>query len=373
MGDFWEFIANLFLAESWPARWVCGQWTEFHGWLYIVSSLLIASAYFTIPGYLYIFIKKRGDFPFQKIIWLFIFFILACGITHLMDAAIFWYPAYRLSAFFLFITAIISWFTVYGMLKYLPQLMQMRSPKEMTDIINNRTAELEASNKTLQKLNLDLDNYVYAASHNLKSPITNMEGLLTLIQDELDQGVLPDKILLENMQLSMQRVKTTIQTLTNIIQLEKNPYDDIQEIELSAILKEITTEINLMIQQNSVLIITQFDIPSVQYSALGLKSILYNLISNAIKYSHPDRVPKIEIKSYRNPSGNVCISIKDNGLGIDLERNGNSLFKLFKRFHTHTEGSGIGLYSIKQLIERKNGSIQVTSTLNQGTEFTVTL
>lgn len=372
MGELWNFIKNLLLAESWPARWLCGQWSEFHGWLYIISSVFIAAAYLTIPSYLFILVKKRKDFPFQKIIWLFIAFILACGLTHLMDALIFWYPAYRLSAFLLFITAIVSWLTVFGMLKYLPQLMQMRSPSEMANIINERTAELEASNKSLQKLNLDLDNYVYAASHNLKSPITNMEGLLTLIQEEVETGNLPDKILLENMQLSMQRVRSTIQTLTSIIQLEKNPYDDIENIHLPTILKEILSENELMMKQHHVKILTQFEFLTVEYSLLGMKSILHNLISNSIKYSHPDRSPLIEIRAYINKDKKKCISIKDNGLGIDLERNKENIFKLFKRFHTHVEGSGIGLYSIKQLIERKNGNIQVLSTLNQGTEFIVT-
>lgn len=372
MGEIFDFIINLFQAESWPARWVCGQWTSFHGWLYIVSSVLIAAAYLTIPSYLYVVVKKRGDFPFQKIIWLFILFITACGLTHLMDASIFWYPAYRLSAFLLLITAIVSWITVYGMMRYVPQLLQMRSPKEMANIIKERTAELETSNKSLQKLNHDLDNYVYAASHNLKSPITNMEGLLTLIQEEIESGNLPDKVLLDNMQNSMQRVRNTIQTLTDVIQLEKNPYDDVETIDLSVILNEITSEMNVLIQQKKVNIHTDFKIPSLEYSVAGIKNIFHNLLSNSIKYAHPERNAEIYIRSYKNAEGKTCISVKDNGLGIDLEKNGHNIFKLFKRFHAQIEGSGIGLYSIKQLIERKNGTIQVSSKHNEGTTFTIT-
>lgn len=373
MEEIREFFSNLFLAENWPARWVCGQWSTFHGWLYIISSVLIAAAYFTIPGYLYIVVKKRGDFPFQKIIWLFILFITACGLTHLMDAWIFWYPAYRLSAILLLITAIVSWLTVMGMLKYVPELLQMRSPKEMSNIIKERTAELEASNKSLQKLNLDLDNYVYAASHNLKSPITNMEGLMTLIQEEIDSGIMPDKVLLDSMQNSMQRLKNTIQTLTDVIQLEKNPYDDIQKIELNTIINEIISEMNIMISENNVSIHVDYEIPIIEYSLAGMKSILHNLISNSIKYAHPERNAEIHIRAYENVEGKICISVKDNGLGIDLEKNGHNIFKLFKRFHSQIEGSGIGLYSIKQLIERKNGTIQVKSKPNEGTTFTITL
>src|SRR5215212_1235953 len=106
MKDFTEFFSRLFSPDSWPARWFCGRWTSFHGWLYIVSSLMIAAAYFSIPVILFMLIKRsKNNLPFQKIFWLFLLFILACGLTHVADAAMFWYPVYRVSAILLFMTA----------------------------------------------------------------------------------------------------------------------------------------------------------------------------------------------------------------------------------------------------------------------------
>src|ERR1041384_4019190 len=94
----WEFFRGLFSTTQWPPRWYCGSWSDFHGWLYIISDIVIWAAYFLIPVFLVRFILSRKDFPFPKTIWLFVAFILFCGATHLIDALIFWVPVYRFSA-----------------------------------------------------------------------------------------------------------------------------------------------------------------------------------------------------------------------------------------------------------------------------------
>ena len=91
------FFALLLSPAGFPARWHCGRWTDFHGWLYIASDLLIWSAYFVIPFLLINFIRQRRDMPFDRMFWMFGLFIFACGATHLLDALIFWVPVYRLS------------------------------------------------------------------------------------------------------------------------------------------------------------------------------------------------------------------------------------------------------------------------------------
>ncbi len=115
-----EFILGVFSTADWPARWVCGKWSEFHGWLYIFSDLLIWASYFTIPILLIILINKRKDIPFTGIIWLFVAFIVLCGLTHFFDALLFWWPAYRVSAIIRLITGIVSFTTVIALYKILP-------------------------------------------------------------------------------------------------------------------------------------------------------------------------------------------------------------------------------------------------------------
>jgi signal transduction histidine kinase len=103
-----------------------------------------------------------------------------------------------------------------------------------------------------------------------------------------------------------------------------------------------------------------------------LESIFYNLVSNAIKYRHPGRIPRIHIES-RPVDSYVIITFADNGLGIDLEKHGENLFNLYKRFHFHTEGKGMGLYLVKTQLAALGGKIDVRSYINEGTVFSVYL
>jgi signal transduction histidine kinase len=363
-----EFLKGIFSTELWPARWSCGIWSPFHGWLYIISSFLIASAYFAIPLLLYKFLKRRSDLPFIRIFWLFILFILACGTTHLIDGIIFWEPMYRLSAFVLFFTAIVSWFAVYGLVKIMPKALELKSPQQLELIINKRTRQLKESNASLKRINEDLDNYVYAASHDLKSPINNMEGLLDMLK--YDNNLMEQKLIIQKLNESVARVKQTIAKLTDVIKLEKSPYDDIETNNLNSVIDEVLEDIFMIVRSSKAQINKDLNIDSFRYSTNGLKQILYNLLLNAIKYQHPDRNPEIHVRFYID-NMRVVLEVQDNGLGIDLEKYGDRMFLLFKRLHTHVEGSGIGLYSIKKLIEKKGGSISVSSKLNVGSTFIV--
>jgi PAS domain S-box-containing protein len=120
MGQILVFFKGLFAHDQWPARWHCGLWSPFHGWLYIISDLLIWSACFAIPLLIIHYIRTKKDVKFLSIYFLFAGFILACGLTHLLDAVTFWYPMYRLSAILRFCTGIISWVTVLYLIKMLP-------------------------------------------------------------------------------------------------------------------------------------------------------------------------------------------------------------------------------------------------------------
>ncbi|QKJ31873.1 PAS domain-containing protein [Mucilaginibacter mali] len=133
-----DFFTGLFDTKNWPPRWHCGSWSDFHGWLYIVSDLLIWAAYFAIPILLARIVTKRKDLPFPRIIWLFVAFIILCGSTHLIDAIIFWWPAYRLSALVRFATAVVSVFTLYATYKIMPLVLSLRSVEELEREIAER-------------------------------------------------------------------------------------------------------------------------------------------------------------------------------------------------------------------------------------------
>jgi signal transduction histidine kinase len=110
----------------------------------------------------------------------------------------------------------------------------------------------------------------------------------------------------------------------------------------------------------------------IRYPKVFLESIIYNLLSNALKYYSPSRIPEILLRTYEE-DGRVKLSVKDNGLGIDLVKYGNKLFQLNQVFHKHNNSKGVGLYITKAQIESFGGTIQVKSRENEGSEFIVTL
>jgi chemotaxis family two-component system sensor kinase Cph1 len=372
MEDITEFFRNFFMAENWPARWSCGRWTGFHGWMYIVSDIAIWSAYFAIPIIILVVIQKRKEeLPFIKILWLFILFILACGTTHLIDAIMFWYPAYRLSSFFLLGTAIISWITVYFLVKILPQALSLKSPAQLETIISERTFALEESINHQRVLNRDLDHFVYSASHDLKSPINNIEGLMTLLKEEIIQYDNKECIdVINRIDNSLSRVKKTINNLTDVLKVQRNPYEDRAQLNFEELLKEIVFENEELIRKANAIIETDFEIENIYYSQTGLKSILYNLVSNAVKYKSEKRRPLIKIKTFKR-GADVVLTVEDNGLGMDIVKHREKVFGIFKRLNDTVEGSGIGLYIIKRLIEENGGTIDASSEVDKGSIFTI--
>ncbi|NJO00661.1 MAG: PAS domain-containing sensor histidine kinase [Bacteroidia bacterium] len=144
-----HFFGRFFSNADFPARWYCGQWSNFHGWLYILSNFAIAGAYFTIPLALAQMIRRRKDLPFRRIFWLFVSFILFCGTTHFIDAIIFWLPIYRWNALILFSTALVSWTTAVVLVKVMPKILELKTTQQLKEVIRQKTQELEIANRRL--------------------------------------------------------------------------------------------------------------------------------------------------------------------------------------------------------------------------------
>lgn len=131
MEEMSDFFTKLFLADDWPPRWICGEWSSFLGWLYITSDIAIWLAYFVIPAIIIFFIQKRHNLPFVPVFWLFGAFIILCGSTHLIDAVMFWWPGYRLSAIIRLMTALVSMATAFVLIRDLPKLIDLQPEDEL--------------------------------------------------------------------------------------------------------------------------------------------------------------------------------------------------------------------------------------------------
>ncbi|MBA3829557.1 MAG: PAS domain-containing protein [Taibaiella sp.] len=138
MNQVGDFFHKLLDTSDFPPRWHSGTWSNVHGWFYIISDLLIWSAYFAIPIIIVRYISRRKELHFVRIYFLFAAFILACGSTHFLDALTFWYPVYRLSALIRFITGILSWITVFSLMKILPKAFSLKTREAFEIEIQNR-------------------------------------------------------------------------------------------------------------------------------------------------------------------------------------------------------------------------------------------
>ncbi len=253
---------------------------------------------------------------------------------------------------------------------------ELRVANEQVQAANEKLArsnrELTRINQELGRTNVDLDNFIYTASHDLKAPIANIEGFLKAMDRKLSTESRQNETVQQIFQMlygSVNRFKTTIRDLTEVAKIGKEDSGDADSLYLAGVLEEVLEDLKPQIQESQARLEIRLDCETVHFSRKNLKSILYNLVSNALKYRSPDRVPVVHIYCRRQDAHNV-FTVQDNGLGIDM-RQEEKLFALFKRLHSHVEGTGIGLYIVKRIIENAGGKIQVDSKVGVGSTFKV--
>lgn len=242
--------------------------------------------------------------------------------------------------------------------------------KERTEELVNKNVELELKNQELKKINNDLDNFVYTASHDLKGPIANLEGLITILSKKIKDKIGQDELNLFNMiTTSISKFNNTIRDLTEITKVQKDFNEELECIAFGDIAEDIKRDIQKLIHESGVTFTEEYTVPDILYAKRNLRSILYNLLTNGIKYRSPERPVHLYVKTYTE-SPYVVLSVQDNGLGLSSAQQ-SKLFTMFKRMHTHVEGSGIGLYIVKRIIENNGGRIDVESEQGKGTTFKV--
>ncbi|MFD3003068.1 ATP-binding protein [Pontibacter toksunensis] len=232
--------------------------------------------------------------------------------------------------------------------------------------------ELSKKNEELIRINDDLDTFVYTASHDLKNPVLNIEGLVTILEEVLEGDASSEEVkqIISHISSSVTRFKTTILDLTEISKVQKNFSSTPEAIDCQQIIKEVKEGLGEIIStSNAEVIVSISDCHGLQFSKKNFKSIVYNLLSNAIKYRSPDRKPIIYV-NLENKDNYIVLSVRDNGLGINL-KNESKLFAMFKRYHDHVEGSGIGLYIVKRIMDNADGKISVDSEIGKGSTFTL--
>jgi PAS domain S-box-containing protein len=238
-----------------------------------------------------------------------------------------------------------------------------------TDISEQKEKEIELS-KMLEIVNIQnnkLLNFAHIVSHNLRTHSGNIKSLLDLHKEAL----LSESDALSNIQIVSDELFSTIENLNDLVSIYAEREDDLQLLKMNCFIDKVLDVLGESIKLKGIQVLNY--VPnSVKIHCIPayLESIMLNLVTNAIKYSDPNKEAKI-VFTTETTDNFVVLNVKDNGLGIDLEKHKDSIFGLYKTFHRNNDARGVGLYLTKNQIENMGGKIEVESTLNFGTTFKV--
>ena len=237
---------------------------------------------------------------------------------------------------------------------------EKRQEKEKEQLIS----ELTQNNK-------DLKQFSYITSHNLRAPISNLTGLLSLTDDIIIEDIELAEIL-DGFKKSTCLLNETINDLTKVMIIKDRTSVQKEAVNLLESFENVCKQLSFQLETNKPLM--KIDLESVSSLLINktyLESILANLLTNSLKYKSETKALEITVEA-NQIKDNAIIKITDNGIGIDLKRNKEKVFGLYQRFHDYPDSKGLGLYLVKSQVEAMGGSIQIQSEVNKGTTFTLT-
>ncbi len=241
------------------------------------------------------------------------------------------------------------------------------------DITDEKKQEKEKEQliRELTQNNKDLKQFSYITSHNLRAPLSNLTGLLNLMEDiPVENQEL--KEILHGFSKSTHLLNETINDLVKVVIIKDNPSIQKEEVPIKDVFENVFNQLSFLIGMHKPIIKIELEkVSIININKAYLESILLNLMTNAIKYRATTRQLKIYISS-KEVGNNINLIFKDNGIGIDLERNAGKIFGLYQRFHNYPDSKGLGLYLVKSQVETMGGTIAVQSEVNKGTTFTLT-
>jgi PAS domain S-box-containing protein len=268
--------------------------------------------------------------------------------------------------------------TIWYFMQLLPVFGENRKVLNMIvylrDITEQKLSEIERDKITSDLLlrNKDLEQFSYIISHNLRQPIANIEGLT----DNLISNQLPEdekKEVISALGISVKRLDEVILDLNTILKIRNDESEKKQYLFLSDIVKYSLVSLGSVIKKENAIIDVDFsEVEEIFTIKSYIYSIFYNLILNSIKFRQEGMTPNINIES-KKLNDKIILIFTDNGIGIDLEKNTENLFGLYKRFHLQVNGKGVGLYMVKAQVESMGGKIAISSKVSKGTVFTIEL
>jgi signal transduction histidine kinase/Tfp pilus assembly protein PilF len=242
--------------------------------------------------------------------------------------------------------------------------------ENLQKLVTEKTTDLIRANEELLKQNSELQQFSYSLSHNLRGPVARIMGLAALLQNPSREAEVKN---LSNLVLrSSNDLDQVLRDLSKIIDVKNDLHRVKESVDLAQEWNKCVEILRDSIPPNASIIARMENLPDTFTVRAIIHSVFINLLSNSIKYRSPERQLRI-ILSGQLSDQHLVLRYEDNGLGLDLLKYRDTVFKLFKRFHNHVEGRGMGLYLIKTQIESLNGTIDIDSTVGTGTVFRIIL
>lgn len=242
------------------------------------------------------------------------------------------------------------------------------------DITDLKKKELAITHmmKDLERQNHHLQQFGYIVSHNLRGPVANIVGITDLFSNANTSAEMQSK-LIDGLTKSADKLDKVIHDLDGIVKMKSGDGQDKELLNLDLLVDEVLETIHPKLLQHDVEIVKEIHAQRPIFGAKSyMTSVLYNLITNGLKYRHQSQNCVITIR-VKQDATSTQIQVADNGLGIDLEKKGSEVFGLYKRFHQHQTGRGLGLYMVKTQTEAMGGEISIESQVDVGTTFTISL
>jgi light-regulated signal transduction histidine kinase (bacteriophytochrome) len=316
-------------------------------------------------------------------------FVMACGTTHIFSIWNIWEPYYWADAGVKALTATVSLVTAILLWPLIPRALSIpsqellrrtnqelqnemirrdqaeRELREINQILADRSAELEAVNR-------ELEAFSYSVAHDLRAPLRHIGGFSNMLLADSENLTDTDRYRLNAIALSATRMGKLIDDLLTLSRMSRLEFRE-QAVDLNAVVRAAHTEC-LPAAGSGAIDWRLSTLPAVRGDATLLQVVFTNLLSNAVKFSRGRDQPIIQIDTQVGDGEEVIVVVKDNGVGFD-PRYQSKLFGIFQRLHREDEfeGTGVGLATVRRIIERLGGRIWAESALDQGAFFFVAL
>jgi signal transduction histidine kinase len=338
----------------------CYMWTPGILWMHVIADILIAMAYFAIPFVLIYVTRRRRDLPLNWLVVCFGVFIVACGLTHVMDVWSVWHTAYWLEGLLKLVTAAASVPTAILLWRSLPFILSVPSQRQLRD-----------ANESLARANRELEAFTASVSHDLRSPLTTIAGQAGLLEMSMPHANEEQRRRLSRIQGSVRQMSELIEALLVLSRISRHTLHR-EIIDVSALAEGIVQDLRQRDPSRNVEVEIQPGM-SVHGDRRLIADLFVNLLGNAWKFTSRTAAPRIEVGQSQHGSM-ATLFVRDNGAGFDMTYE-HKLFQPFQRLHgaADFEGSGVGLATVARIIDRHGGRIWAEGKVGQGAVFYFTM